>query len=141
VPHGVPLAAVVTTSDFAQTFTQKFHFNAFAGNPVSCAAGNAVLETIEKEKIQENCCLVGDYLLKPPKELQREHEAIGDVCGSDLMIGVDLVKNRETKEPNPELTARIHEFSKDVGLLLGTLYGLNHHFASQQQMWVLLFKF
>ena len=117
IGNGVPLAAVVTTPEIAQAFTQKTHFNTFAGNPVSCTAGKAVLEIIEREKIQENCCTVGDYLLKSLKDLQKKHEAIGDVRGSGLMIGVDLVKNRETKEPNPELTAQIHELSKDLGLL------------------------
>ncbi len=119
IGNGVPLAAVVTTPEIAQAFTQKMHFNTFAGNPVSCAAGKAVLETIARENIQQNCDRVGDYLLKSLKNLQQKYEAIGDVRGSGLMIGVELVKNRSTKEPNPELTNQIHELSKDLGLLLG----------------------
>lgn len=119
IGNGVPLAAVVTTPEIAQTFTQKIHFNTFAGNPVSCAAGKAVLETIERENIQQNCCLVGDYLLKNLQQLQDKYESIGDVRGSGLMIGVDLVKNRQTKEPDSELAAKIHERSKDLGLLIG----------------------
>lgn len=119
IGNGVPLAAVVTTPEIAQAFTQKTHFNTFAGNPVACAAGKAVLETIERENIQQNCCLVGDYLLKSLQHLQEKHECIGDVRGSGLMIGVDLVKNRETKEPNSELASEIHELSKDLGLIIG----------------------
>lgn len=119
IGNGVPLAAVVTTPEIAQAFTQKIHFNTFAGNPVSCAAGKAVLETIERENIQQNCCLVGDYLLKNLQQLQDKYESIGDVRGSGLMIGVDLVKNRQTKEPDSELAAKIHERSKDLGLLIG----------------------
>ncbi|MGD1714931.1 aminotransferase class III-fold pyridoxal phosphate-dependent enzyme [Dapis sp. BLCC M172] len=83
------------------------------GNPVSCAAGQAVLEAIKRENIQENCCLVGDYFLKEINNLQDKYECIGDVRGCGLMLGLDLVKNRETKEPNSELTSQIHEVSKD----------------------------
>ncbi|NEP11649.1 MAG: aspartate aminotransferase family protein [Symploca sp. SIO2C1] len=119
IGNGVPLAAVVTTPQIAQAFTQKMHFNTFAGNPVSCAAGKAVLETIERENLQQNCCLVGDYLLTSLQNLQNKYESIGDVRGSGLMIGVDLVKNRQTKEPNVELATQIHELSKDLGLLIG----------------------
>ena len=92
IGNGIPLAAVVTTPEIAQAFTQKFHFNTFAGNPVSCAAGKAVLETIERENIQQNCCEVGDYLVNSLRNLQNKYEAIADVRGSGLMIGVELVK-------------------------------------------------
>ncbi|NEP83592.1 MAG: aspartate aminotransferase family protein [Okeania sp. SIO3B3] len=119
IGNGLPLAAVVTTPEIAQAFTQKMHFNTFAGNPVSCAAGKAVLEIIERENLQQNCCLVGDYLLKGLQNLQDKHECIGDVRGCGLMIGIDLVKNRETKEPNSELASKIHEVSKDLGLIIG----------------------
>ncbi|NER22793.1 MAG: aminotransferase class III-fold pyridoxal phosphate-dependent enzyme [Symploca sp. SIO1C2] len=119
IGNGVPLAAVVTTPKIAQAFTQKMHFNTFAGNPVSCAAGKAVLEAIERDKLQQNCCLIGDYLLESLQNLQKKYEFIGDVRGSGLMIGVDLVQNRQTKEPNSELAAQIHELSKDLGLLIG----------------------
>ncbi|GGA22104.1 aspartate aminotransferase family protein [Okeania sp. KiyG1] len=109
IGNGLPLAAVVTTPEIAQAFTQKIHFNTFAGNPVSCAAGKAVLETIERENLQQNCSLVGDYLLEGLDNLQEKYECIGDVRGCGLMIGVDLVKNRETKEANSELASQIHE--------------------------------
>lgn len=119
IGNGVPLAAVVTTPEIAKAFTQKIHFNTFAGNPVSCAAGKAVLETIEREKIQANCNTVGSYLLKSLRQLQIKYESIGDVRGSGLMIGVDLVKNRETKEPDSQLASQVHELSKDLGLIIG----------------------
>jgi alanine-glyoxylate transaminase/(R)-3-amino-2-methylpropionate-pyruvate transaminase len=119
IGNGVPLAAVVTTPEISEAFTQKIHFNTFAGNPVSCAAGKAVLETIERKKIQQNCCSVGESLLQGLKSLQEKHESIGDVRGSGLMIGVDLVKNRDTKEPHPQLASDIHEHCKDLGLLIG----------------------
>lgn len=119
IGNGVPLAAVVTTPDIAQAFTQKTHFNTFAGNPVSGAAGKAVLETIEQEKLLENCYKVGNYLLDGLRRLQTNHEPVGEVRGSGLMIGIDLVKNRETKEPDSQLASQVHELSKDLGLLIG----------------------
>ena len=119
IGNGVPLAAVVTTADIAQAFTQKIHFNTFGGNPVSCAAGKAVLETIERDNLQENCTTVGNHLLEGLRGLQAKYECIGDVRGSGLMIGVDLVKNRETKEPHSQLTSEVHELSKDLGLIIG----------------------
>jgi len=108
----ITLSAVVTTPEIARAFTQKIHFNTFAGNPVSCAAGKAVLETIERENTRENCAEVGSSLLNGLKQLQEEHESIGDVRGAGLMIGVDLVKNRDTKEADSELASRVHEPSQ-----------------------------
>ena len=119
IGNGVPLAAVITTPEIANAFTQKMHFNTFAGNPVSCAAGKAVLEIIEREKIQENCDTIGSHLLASLRHLQVNYEAIGDVRGSGLMLGIELVKDRETKEPDSQLAAKIHELSKDMGLLIG----------------------
>ncbi len=119
IGNGMPLAAVITTPEIAQAFTQKIHFNTFGGNPMAGAGGKAVLETIERDNLQQNCCEVGDYLINSLKNLQTKYEAIGDVRGSGLMIGVELVKNRETKEPYQELTAQIHELSKDLGLIIG----------------------
>jgi len=72
------------------------YFNTFGGNPVSCAAGLAVLEAIEQENLQENARSVGDYFLKRLKELQSTSELIGDVRGLGLFIGVELVKDRKT---------------------------------------------
>ena len=119
IGNGYPLAAVVTTPDIAQAFTQKIHFNTYAGNPVACSAGKAVLEAIEKDDSLANCQEVGRYLFNRLKELQNHYEVIGDVRGMGLMIGVDLVKDRQTKEPYPELAAHIHEKAKDLGLLIG----------------------
>lgn len=119
IGNGVPLAAVVTTPEIAQAFTQKSHFNTFGGNPVSCAAGKAVLEVLDQENLLENCQRVGNYLRDRLRELQTQHEAIGDVRGAGLMLGIELVKDRDTKEPDRELTAKVHELAKDLGLLIG----------------------
>ncbi|WP_094677066.1 aminotransferase class III-fold pyridoxal phosphate-dependent enzyme [Hydrocoleum sp. CS-953] len=82
------------------------------GNPVSCAAGKAVLETIERENLQQNCSLVGDYLLKGLNNLQDKYECIGDVRGYGLMVGIDLVKNREKKNQILNLHLKFTKYQK-----------------------------
>jgi alanine-glyoxylate transaminase/(R)-3-amino-2-methylpropionate-pyruvate transaminase len=119
IGNGAPLAAVVTTPEIAAVLAQRIHFNTFGGNPVSCAMGKAVLEVIDREHIQRNCLEVGGYLIEGLERLKSNHESIGDVRGKGLMIGVELVKDRKTKEPAREECTRVLEHAKDLGLLLG----------------------
>ena len=119
IGNGVPLAAVVTTPEIAQTLTQRIHFNTFGGNPVSCAAGKAVLEVIDREKLQLNSMEVGNYLINGLKGLMEKNDIIGDVRGKGLMIGIELVKDRRSKEPAKQECARVFERTKELGLLVG----------------------
>lgn len=117
--NGHPLAAVVTTPEIANSFNTGMEwFNTFGGNPVSCAVGLAVLDVIEKEKLQENALIVGNYLKDRIKKLKDKHPIIGDVRGLGLFIGVELVLNRETLEPAPEQTYYVVERMKEHGILL-----------------------
>jgi 4-aminobutyrate aminotransferase len=72
------------------------HASTFGGNPVACAASLATLDLVEKS-LMNNARVVGDYLISELKKMQRQYEIIGDVRGKGLMIGVELVKDRETK--------------------------------------------
>ena len=119
IGNGVPLGAVVTTPKIAQALATRIHFNTFGGNPVVCAQGKAVLEVIEREGLQANSLAVGDRLLAGLRGLADRHALIGEVRGRGLMIGVELVKDRATKEPAKEETLRIFETAKDLGLLIG----------------------
>ena len=119
IGNGAPLAAVVTTQDIANTLTQRIHFNTFGGNPVSCAMGKAVLEVIERERYQQNCLELGAYLMEALEKLESRHDVMGDVRGKGLMIGVELVRDRTTKEPAKEACARVLERAKEMGLLIG----------------------
>ena len=119
IGNGVPLAAVTTRREIAETLSQRFHFSTFGGNPVSMAAGLAVLEVIEEEGLQENARVVGGYLKAGLQELMGRHELIGDVRGMGLMLGIELVRDRGTKEPATEETARIHERARDKGVIIG----------------------
>lgn len=119
IGNGLPLGAVVTTPEIANTLAQRLHFNTFGGNPVCSAGGRAVLRVIEQEKLQDNCATVGAELIQGLKKLQQKHDVIGHVRGKGLMLGVELVKDRGSKEPAKEETARVFETAKDMGLLLG----------------------
>jgi len=109
----------VTTSKIAQTLGQRTHFNTFGGNPVACAQGRAVLEVIEREKLQENALKIGNHILAGLNRLKEKHNLIGDVRGKGLMLGIELVKDRQSKEPAREECAQVLETCKEMGLLLG----------------------
>jgi alanine-glyoxylate transaminase/(R)-3-amino-2-methylpropionate-pyruvate transaminase len=119
IGNGVPLAAVVTTPQIASVLARRIHFNTFGGNPVVCAQGKAVLEVIEREKLQDNALKVGSHILAGLEKLQQRHTLIGDVRGRGLMIGVELVKDRQTKEPAKAECARVLELAREMGLLIG----------------------
>ena len=119
IGNGCPLAAVVTTPQIAGVLAKRIHFSTFGGNPVVCAQGKAVLEVIEREKLQENALKVGNHILAGLEKLKQKHELIGDVRGRGLMIGVELVKDRTTKEPAKAECAEILELTRELGLLVG----------------------
>ncbi|UCF82581.1 MAG: aminotransferase class III-fold pyridoxal phosphate-dependent enzyme [Desulfobacteraceae bacterium] len=125
IGNGVPLAAVITTQDIAQSLASRIHFNTYGGNPVSCAIGKAVLEVIDREKLQQNCLKMGAHLMGGLEKLMARHDQIGDVRGKGLMTGVELVKDRQTKEPAKDECAQVFERAKEMGLLIGKggLYG------------------
>jgi alanine-glyoxylate transaminase/(R)-3-amino-2-methylpropionate-pyruvate transaminase len=131
IGNGCPLAAVVTTPQIAGVLTQKIHFNTFGGNPVVCAMGKAVLEVIEKDNLQQNALKMGSHILAGLEKLKSKYQIIGDVRGKGLMLGVELVKDRKTKEPAKAETAQILEYAREMGLLLGKggLWGQSIRFA------------
>lgn len=99
--NGMPLAATVTTRKVARAFEKCGieYFNTFGGNPVCAAAGVAVLDVLEKENLQQHAFKVGTYLKQQFELLQQKIELIGDVRGSGLFLGVELVRDRSTLEP------------------------------------------
>jgi 4-aminobutyrate aminotransferase-like enzyme len=100
-------------------------FSTFGGNPVSCAAGLAVIKLIEEEDLRTNARVIGNYLREKLEELKEKFPIIGDVRGMGLMQGIELVKDRETKEPAPEAVLKVFEETKRQGVLIGKggLYG------------------
>eukprot|EP00331_Platyophrya_macrostoma_P024000 CAMPEP_0176444850 /NCGR_PEP_ID=MMETSP0127-20121128/23319_1 /TAXON_ID=938130 /ORGANISM="Platyophrya macrostoma, Strain WH" /LENGTH=539 /DNA_ID=CAMNT_0017830459 /DNA_START=77 /DNA_END=1696 /DNA_ORIENTATION=+ len=119
IGNGFPLGAVLTTREIARSFDGVQYFNTNGGNPVACAAGLAVLEIIERDELQQNALDVSQYLMPKLMELKERHHIIGDVRGVGLFIGIELVRNRKTKEPAKSETARAMEQCRELGLLVG----------------------
>ena len=119
IGNGCPLGAVVTTPEIAACLAERVHFNTFGGNPVTCAQGLAVLEVIENEGLQANSLVMGSLLMNGLRSLQEKHPLIGQVRGRGLMIGCELVTDREKKAPAKDECLRVFERCRDLGLLLG----------------------
>lgn len=119
IGNGTALGAVVTTPQIAQAMTGKLHFNTFGGNPVQATYGLATLEVIDEEGIQENALKVGGRLKAGLENLMNKHDLIGEVRGMGLMLGVELVRDRKTKEPANAEASQIVERARAHGLLIG----------------------
>ena len=116
---GVPIAGFITRPEYAAEYTQTDSFTTFGGNPLSCSAAIAVIEIIQEENYLEKAASLGEYLKKQLTTLKEDHKLIGDVRGQGIMLGVELVKNKTTKEPASEEMIVIMEECKNLGLLIG----------------------
>jgi len=117
--NGHPIAAVVTRPEIAEALANETgYFNTFGGNPVSCAAGLAVLDVIEKEGLQQNANEVGEYLKVGLQELKTHHPRLGHLHGAGLLLGIDIISPDE--EPDSRLADRIMNHMRDNGVLVGT---------------------
>jgi alanine-glyoxylate transaminase/(R)-3-amino-2-methylpropionate-pyruvate transaminase len=119
IGNGAPLAAMTTTEPISEVMRNRVHFNTFGGNPISMTQGLATLEVIDEENIQENAQIVGRHLKERLLELQEKHALIGEVRGLGLMLGVELVRDRDTKEPANTEAADVMERMKDRQVLIG----------------------
>jgi len=121
IGNAFPLAAVVTTKEIAASFANGMEFfSTFGGNPVACAAGLAVLDVVRDEALQDRALRVGNHWMTELKKLQECHRLIGDVRGSGLFLGIDLVRDRETREPATEEADYVVNRLRDCGILAGT---------------------
>lgn len=119
--NGHPLSATVVRRDIVESFAKQAHyFNTFGGNPVSSAAGLAVLDVIEEEQLQQNALQVGNYIRQGLEKLAERFELIGDVRGSGFFIGVELVSDRRTKTPAADKAGWIVENLRDRGVLISS---------------------
>jgi 4-aminobutyrate aminotransferase-like enzyme/Ser/Thr protein kinase RdoA (MazF antagonist) len=121
IGNGHPMSAVVTTREIADSFNNGMeYFNTFAGNPVSCAIGLAVIDAIERDKLRENAFDVGNYLLDGFRKMQDRFDIIGDVRGSGLFLGIELVADRKTKAPATTFARKVNDGARQRGILMGT---------------------
>jgi 4-aminobutyrate aminotransferase-like enzyme len=119
--NGHPIGAVVTTDEIAASFENGIEFfSSFGGNPVSCAIGQSVLDVLDVEGLANNADEVGQYLLVLLKILVEKHEVCGDARGEGLFLGLELVEDKFTKLPNPELASLLQNNLRENGILVGT---------------------
>ncbi len=119
--NGFPVAALVARSQLLGAVPEETElFSTFGGNPVACAAALAVLAVIEDEGLKENAAEVGGYLRNGLLELQRRHPLIGDVRGTGLLLGVELVEDAQARRPAARRAREVAEAMRDRGILLGT---------------------
>lgn len=121
IGNGYPLGAVITTPEIAASFANGMEFfSTFGGSTVSCAAGLAVLDVVQEEGLQDHAREVGAALLSALSAIAARHPLVGDVRGSGLFLGVELVKDRDTREPATAAAAAVVEGMRARGILLGT---------------------
>jgi 4-aminobutyrate aminotransferase len=117
---GMPLSAVVARADILDRSRSGYAITS-GGHPVCCAAGVATFKTIEEDGLLLNAEKIGNFILTRLNKMKEKHKIIGDVRGKGLFIGVELVKDRETKEPASRECAKVVCASWEMGLLLGVV--------------------
>jgi 4-aminobutyrate aminotransferase len=122
--NGMAIGAVVSRADMMESLRAN-SISTFGGNPLASTYALANLDNIEEQRLQERAYKIGNSLYRDLKDLEDRYEVVGEVRGKGLMIGVELVKDKESKAPNPEGATRVMEVAKDHGLLVGKggLYG------------------
>ena len=119
--NGYPISALVTSADVIEPFQRDSHyFNTFAGTPVACAAALAVLDIIEKQDLQAKALETGNYLKVGLKNLAANHPIIGDIRGNGLFLGIDLVRDQDTREPATGETHKAVNLLRQQGVLIGS---------------------
>ena len=120
IANGLPLSAVVASRELHERWGRGAHGSTYGGNPVACAAGIAVLETIGSEGLVENAATRGEELRVGLERIAAEDDRIGDIRGPGMMIGVEFVRDRSTREPDGSLPDRLSAACADNGLLVLT---------------------
>jgi 4-aminobutyrate aminotransferase-like enzyme len=120
--NGFPLAGLVTSLDNVNAFTQHaMYFNTFAGIPVACAVGNAVLDALEQEHLMQNAITTGQYVTNGLRALQEKYRLIGDVRSRGMFFGVELVLDHESKAPAKAQAKQIVNHLREQGVLISTI--------------------
>ncbi len=116
--NGHPVGATIARAPIADSF-KGLTISTFGGNPVTMVAAKAVVDVIAKDRLMDNAATVGAHFRSRLDSLAEKHAVIGEVRGMGLMQGIELVKDRKTKEPAPEATVAVLEAAKDKGLIIG----------------------
>lgn len=117
--NGWPISAVVASGQIGDAFESSDHFSTWGANPVMCAAARATIDYIMENRLWENADKTGTLLMRRLKEMESEYEIVGEARGKGLMIGVEIVKNKDTKEPGAEECKKIRMLCGEYGLIVG----------------------
>ena len=116
---GLPLGAIMVSEGISRAIQPGDHFNTFFANPVCCAAALAAISVLQRENLAERASKIGGEMLKRLGEAQEKIPGVGDVRGKGLMIGIELVKNRSTKKPAPEMAQEVKKEMLRKGYIVG----------------------
>lgn len=119
IADGFPLSAFIAREEIADSFKPGDHLSTFGGNPVSCAAAVANIAYLQEEKVVENAAKKGGWLKGKFEEFKTQHAKIGEIRGKGLMIGIELVSDRSSKNPASEEAKKVRDFCLSQGLLIG----------------------
>jgi len=119
IANGFPLGAFIARPDIAEAFTPGDHLSTFGGNPVSCAAAIANIDVMLDERLPEKAAVRGDKLMNCLIEFKNKYPLVGDVRGKGLMIGIELIKDKD-KTPASEEASQIRQLCREAGVLIGT---------------------
>jgi len=123
IGSSIPHAALLTETRLIKSLGPGEMSSTYGGNPVSCAAGLAVLDILQEEKLADNALTVGGYIKSRLEKVQEKAKIIGDVRGRGLVIGVEIVKDKVDNEPSPELTMEVIRRAANRGVVMGRVAG------------------
>ena len=116
---GIPIAGFLTRPEYAVDYTTTDSFSTFGGNPLSCAAAVAVIEIIQEENYLKKAGVLGECIQEILQTLKKRHKIVGDVRGQGMMQGIELVRDRDSKEPAVQEMVEVMELCRQKGLLIG----------------------
>ena len=119
IANGFPLGAFIAPPEIADSFEPGEHLSTFGGNPVSCAAGLATIEVLQDEHLVERSAELGAWCKGRLEDIAQRHQIIGEVRGIGLMVGIELVRDRETKLAASAEAATVRRLCREQGVLLG----------------------
>ena len=121
IGSGVPASAIAARGEVIGTLGSVEMSSTMGGNPVACAAVSAVVDIMRRERLQDNALRIGALMKSRLQEMKERSPYIGDVRGMGLVMGVELVKDKKTKEPAPGLTRKLIDLAAENGLLIGSV--------------------
>ncbi len=123
IGSGMPISCLAAESRIMEALEEGEMSSTWGGNPICCAASHAILDIFEKENLVENALIIGEHMKKRLSDMKEKCRFLGDVRGNGLVMGIDIVRDKKTKERNPETTHKIISACCENGLLIGAVSG------------------